>query len=151
MNGKTNYYELFVAWAASLSNQDFIDIANSNGELNRTAIAKALGCGRRVVNGQNARITEALGALEERLRKEGVLPPLADEDSVKPGNEPKEYDHTERRRNLDSARASKLEVENTELKARVNELERELEKAQSDLRRFKEQREAFDELGVILR
>jgi len=73
----------------------------------------------------------------------GVLPPLTDA-AKKNADKPQAYDNTANRKLLDSKRVSSLEAENIELKAKVKELEKRLE-------RFGELSETLSELGLLPR
>jgi uncharacterized protein YlxW (UPF0749 family) len=84
-----------------------------------------------------------LKKLEELLRERGVLPQLTEKAKVQ-ASQPKEYDNKAARRILDTKRTSQLEQENIELKARVKELEAQLE-------RFGELSEVLSEMGMVPR
>ncbi len=86
---------------------------------------------------------KALNALEGELRERGVLPPLT-EAAKKNDGKPQVYDNTANRKLLDSKRVSSLEAENIELKAKVKELEKRLE-------RFGELSETLSEMGLMPR
>ena len=130
--------DAFLAWSASQSHDDYLQIV-FRGQLNRGEVAKAIGCGKSALN-QNPALKDALASLENQLREQSVLPPLAN----KTTDNPKEYDNTNRRRQLDSRRVSTLEAENIELKAKVKELEGKLE-------RFGELSESLFEMGFMPR
>ncbi|WP_198590442.1 VPA1267 family protein, partial [Shewanella sp. 10N.286.52.B9] len=112
------------------------------GQLNRIEVAKGIGCGKSALN-QNPALKKALKALEDELRGKGVLPPLT---AVAKKNEgkPQAYDNTANRKLLDSKRVSSLEAENIELKAKVKELEKRLE-------RFGELSKTLSEMGLMPR
>jgi hypothetical protein len=131
----------FIAWAASQSDDDFKQII-FRGQLNRGEIAKAVGCGKSALN-QNPLLKEQLKSLEDRLRDTGVLPRL-NENAKAANSKPKQYDNTSNRKLLDSKRLSSLEAENVELKAKVQELEKRLE-------RFGELSETLSEMGFMPR
>lgn len=137
------YFEMFKAWEASMSDDDFADIINpSTGKLNRGQIKKLSGVSDEAIK-RNAKVKSALDELEERLRDKGILPPLS-EAGKKAKTDPKKYDSTANRKLLDSKRVSSLEAENIELKAKVNELE-------NKLKRFGELNETLSEMGLMPR
>ncbi|WED21570.1 hypothetical protein L3Q72_13205 [Vibrio sp. JC009] len=133
--------EAFEVWKATQTNDDFKQIV-FRGQLNRGEVAKAVGCGKSALN-QNPALREALKALEENLRDKGVLPPLT-ESAKNAADKPKQYDNTANRRARDDKRLSSLEAENIELKSKVKELERKLE-------RFGELSETLSEMGFMPR
>tara|TARA_Y100001001_G_scaffold159927_1_gene181668 strand:+ start:1195 stop:1632 length:438 start_codon:yes stop_codon:yes gene_type:complete len=133
--------EAFEVWEATQTDDDFKQIA-FKGNLNRTEVAKGVGCGKSALT-QNPALRKALKALENRLRKKGVLP-LLTESAKKDSEKPKEYDNTANRKLLDSKRVSTLEAENIELKAKIKELE-------SKLERFGELNETLSEMGFMPR
>lgn len=105
-------------------------------------MAKGAGCGKSALN-QNPALRKALKALEGKLCDKGVLPPLTDS-AKKDADKSKQHDNMANRKLLDSKRVSVLEAENTELKAKVKELEGKLE-------RFGELNETLSEIGFIPR
>ncbi len=105
-------------------------------------MAKGTGCSKSALN-QNPALRKALKALENELRSKGVLPPLTDAAKKNEGK-PQAYDNTANRQLLDSKRVSSLEAENIELKAKVKELEKRLE-------RFDELSETLSEMGLMRR
>ncbi|WP_341663733.1 VPA1267 family protein [Vibrio sp.] len=133
--------EAFEVWKATQTDDDFKQIV-FRGQLNRIEVAKGIGCGKSALN-QNPALKKALKALEDELRGKGVLPPLTDV-AKKNADKPKLYDNTANRKLLDSKRVSSLEAENTELKAKVKELEKQLE-------RFGELSETLSEMGLMPR
>ncbi|WP_420503325.1 VPA1267 family protein [Proteus mirabilis] len=110
--------------------------------LNRTEIAKAVGCGKSALT-QNPALRNALQSLEDSLREKGILPPLTDA-APKAVAGPKLYDNAAHNRALESKRLSRLEAENIELKAKVKELE-------NKLTRFGELSETLSEMGFMPR
>lgn len=130
----------FELWVATQSEDDFRQITY-RGQLNRGEVAKAVGCGKSALL-QNPKIRNKLHLLEVDLRKKGVLPPINNKDRKE--NDPKEYDHNFNRNQLNVKRISSLEQENIELKAKLNELEKELE-------RFVELSDALYEVGLVPR
>ncbi|MEZ8643896.1 VPA1267 family protein [Vibrio cyclitrophicus] len=133
--------EAFEVWKATQSDDEFKQIV-FRGQLNRIEVAKGIGCGKSALN-QNPALKEALKALEDELRGKGVLPPLTDAAKKNEGK-PQAYDNTANRKLLDSKRVSSLEAENIELKAKVRELEKRLE-------RFGELSETLSEMGLMPR
>jgi hypothetical protein len=133
--------EAFKVWVATQSDDDFKQIIY-RGQLNRIEVAKGIGCGKSALN-QNPALKKALKALEDELRSKGVLPPLTDAAKMSEGK-PQAYDNTANRKLLDSKRVSSLEAENIELKAKVRELEKRLE-------RFGELSETLSEMGLMPR
>ncbi|MCW8334894.1 VPA1267 family protein [Vibrio paucivorans] len=133
--------EAFEVWKATQTDDDFKQIV-FRGQLNRIEVAKGIGCGKSALN-QNPALKKALKTLEDELRGKGVLPPLTDV-AKKNVDKPKVYDNTANRKLLDSKRVSSLEAENIELKAKVKELEKRLE-------RFGELSEALFEMGLMPR
>lgn len=133
--------EAFEVWKATQTDDDFKQIV-FRGQLNRIEVAKSIGCGKSALN-QNPALKKALKVLEEELRDKGVLPPLTDT-AKKNADKPKAYDSTANSRQLNSKRVSSLEAENIELKAKVNELEKRLE-------RFGELSETLSEMGLMPR
>ncbi|MCA3912513.1 hypothetical protein D8T51_18900 [Vibrio vulnificus] len=133
--------EAFDVWKATQTDHDFKQIV-FRGQLNRIEVAKGIGCGKSALN-QNPALKKALKALEGELRERGVLPPLTDA-AKKNADKPKLYDNTANRKLLDSKRVSSLEAENIELKAKVKELEKRLE-------RFGELSETLSEMGLMPR
>ena len=132
---------LFEAWISTQSLDDFKKITY-RGQLNPGEIAKSIGCGKSALT-QNPALRETLKFLEEKLRSEGVLPPL-NETAKKSEGQPKQYDNTARKRDFNSRRVSTLEAENIEPKANVKELEGRLE-------RFGELSETLSEMGFMPR
>ncbi|MDE1318343.1 hypothetical protein L9X50_10030 [Vibrio aestuarianus] len=133
--------EAFEVWKATQTDDDFKQIV-FRGQLNRIEVAKGIGCGKSALN-QNPALKSALKALEGELRGKGVLPPLTDTAKKNEGK-PQAYDNTVNRKLLDSKRVSSLEAENIELKAKVKELEKRLE-------RFGELSETLSEMGLMPR
>ncbi|MFW7525881.1 VPA1267 family protein [Vibrio ostreicida] len=133
--------EAFEVWKATQTDDEFKQIV-FRGQLNRIEVAKGIGCGKSALN-QNPTLKKALKALEDELRGKGVLPPLTDAAKKNEGK-PQAYDNTANRKLLDSKRVSSLEAENIELKAKVKELEKRLE-------RFGELSETLSEMGLMPR
>ncbi|MDO6641893.1 VPA1267 family protein [Shewanella sp. 5_MG-2023] len=133
--------EAFEVWKATQTDDEFKQIV-FRGQLNRIEVAKGISCGKSALN-QNPALKKALKALEDELRGKGVLPPLTDAAKKNEGK-PQAYDNTANRKLLDSKRVSSLEAENIELKAKVKELEKRLE-------RFGELSETLSEMGLMPR
>ena len=138
---KQQNIDAFQAWSATQTDDDYKQIA-FNGQLLRTEIAKAVGCGKSALN-QNSDIRDLLKNLENNLRDKGVLSALTDK-AKKEADKPKQYDNTANRKALDSKRSSSLEAENIELKAKIKELE-------GKLTRFGELSETLSEMGFMPR
>ena len=133
--------EAFEVWKATQTDDEFKQIV-FRGQLNRIEVAKGIGCGKSALT-QNPALKKALKALEDELRSKGVLPPLTDAAKKNEGK-PQAYDNRANRKLLDSKRVSSLEAENIELKAKVRELEKRLE-------RFGELSETLSEMGLMPR
>ena len=133
--------EAFEVWKATQTDDEFKQIV-FRGQLNRIEVAKGIGCGKSALN-QNPALKKALKALEDELRSKGVLPPLT-ATAKKNEGKPQAYDNTANRKLLDAKRVSSLEAENIELKAKVKELEKRLE-------RFGELSETLSEMGLMPR
>jgi len=70
--------EKFRAWAASMSDDDFLNIVYApTGGLNKQEIKKLLGLSYQAIK-KNAGVVSALKELESELRESGVLPPLTE-------------------------------------------------------------------------
>ncbi len=133
--------EAFKVWKATQTDDDFKQIVH-RGQLNRSEVAKGIGCGKSALN-QNPALKKALKALEDELRERDVLPPLT-EAAKENEDKPQPYDNTASRKALDSKRVSSLEAENIELKAKVDALKKQLE-------RFGELSETLSEMGLMPR
>ncbi|EGQ9278314.1 hypothetical protein L3I77_000724 [Vibrio vulnificus] len=133
--------EAFEVWKATQTDDDLKQIV-FRGQLNRIEVAKGIGCGKSALN-QNPALKNALKELENELRDRGVLPDLTDFAKENADN-PNVYDNSANRKLLDSKRLSSLEAENIELKAKIKELEKRLE-------RFGELSETLSEIGLMPR
>lgn len=133
--------EAFKVWQATQTDDDFKQIIH-RGQLNRGEIANAVGCGKSALN-QNPALKDALIRLENRLRERGVLPFLT-EITKKDADKPKKCDNTSNHLLADAKRLSALETENIELRAKLSELEK-------SLQRFGELSETLSEMGFIPR
>lgn len=133
--------EAFEVWKATQTDDNFKQIV-FRGQLNRIEVAKGIGCGKSALS-QNPALKKALKTLEDELRERDVLPPLT-ETAKKNEGKPQAYDNTANRKALDSKRVSLLEAENIELKAKVDALEKRLE-------RFGELSETLSEMGLMPR
>jgi len=133
--------EAFEVWKATQTDDEFKQIGFRD-QLNKIEAAKGIGCGKSALT-QNPALKKALKALEDELRSKGVLPPLTDAAKKNEGK-PQAYDNRANRKLLDSKRVSSLEAENIELKAKVRELEKRLE-------RFGELSETLSEMGLMPR
>ncbi|HHF3262708.1 VPA1267 family protein [Vibrio alginolyticus] len=133
--------EAFEVWKATQTDDNFKQIV-FRGQLNRIEVAKGIGCGKSALS-QNPALKKALKTLEDELRERDVLPPLT-QVAKKNEDKPQAYDNTANRKDLDSKRMSLLEAENIELKAKVDALEKRLE-------RFGELSETLSEMGLMPR
>ena len=133
--------EAFEVWRETLTDDEFRQIIFRD-QLNRNEVAKGVGCGKSALN-QNPALKNSLKDLEDELRNRGVLPSLTDS-AKRSIDKPKVYDNTANRKLLDSKRVSLLEAENIELKVKVKELEKRLE-------RFGELSETLSEMGLMPR
>ena len=135
------YVRAFELWMATQTDDDYQQIIH-RGNLSRGEIVKAIGCGRSAL-AQNPELRSQLQQLEDDLRAREVLPPLTAQAKASTDS-PKAYDPSAHRRQLDTKRVSTLEQENIELKAKVNELQRRLE-------RYGELSETLAEMGFMPR
>ncbi|AGQ93954.1 hypothetical protein M634_19150 [Vibrio parahaemolyticus O1:Kuk str. FDA_R31] len=133
--------EAFEVWKATQTDDNLKQIV-FRGQLNRIEVAKGIGCGKSALS-QNPALKKALKTLEDELRERDVLPPLT-QAAKKNKGKPQAYDNTANRKALDSRRLSSLEAENVELKAKVDALEKQLE-------RFGELSETLSEMGLMPR
>lgn len=111
----------FEAWAKPKSSEDFREYVR-RGILNRSDIAAECGFSRERLN-TNPAIKKSLGALEDRLRVDGVLPPLKPKSSKKDKVDVAEVpvrDREATQRNADKQRLSSLEQQNASLKAKLD-------------------------------
>ena len=135
------YVRNFQIWASTQTDADFTRIIY-RGQLNRGEVAKAVGCGKSALT-QNPQLKSDLYKLEETLREKGILPPLIQTAKANQ-KKPKEYDQTVNRNIQDNQQKTRLEVENIELKAKIELLEKKLE-------RFREHSETLHEMGILPR
>ena len=135
------FVRTFELWTATQTDESYRQIIH-RGNLSRGEIAKAIGCGRSAL-AQNPELRRQLQQLEDGLRTQGGLPPLTAQAKASSDN-PKTYDPTAHRRQLDAKRVSTLEQENIELKAQLKELKTKLE-------RFGELSETLAEMGILPR
>jgi hypothetical protein len=115
---------VFVAWAASKTDDDFRAMA-SRGVLLRKEIAKECGFAKSALD-QNPRIKAALRELEDGLRLRGVLPPAIHRDLE--AQAPVVREPGRLRAAQTTERLRRLEQENAGLKAELAELKRTVEK-----------------------
>lgn len=118
-NGQQKAKENVIAfrnWVATMTDDDYRQLV-FRGLLNRTEVAKAIGCAKSALR-QNPALKRELEKLENSLRPplSDVLPPLTEEaesnkDTVK------QYDTSKSKSMRESKRLSELEVENNQLKA----------------------------------
>lgn len=134
--------EAFEVWQAIHTDNDFVKMI-SRGQLNRRIVAENIGCGKSALD-QNPALRAALRSLENRLRQKGILPPLASSIPVKNNNNLKASNKNSSQNSQDFKRLSALETENIELRAKLSELEK-------SLQRFGELSETLSEMGFIPR
>ena len=116
----------FLSWAASKTAADFREMV-VRCQLNRMEIAKETGFAKSVLT-QNPRVRECLQELENRLRAEGVLPPMVERST---GIEPASVvnaDAANHRAAAEKARLKRLEAENAALKAELMGLRSQLKR-----------------------
>ncbi|WP_028629265.1 VPA1267 family protein [Metapseudomonas resinovorans] len=131
----------FMAWSSSKLDDDFREYVH-RGRLKRSEIAAECGFGKSALV-QNPAIRAALEALEEALRRRGVLPPASTGDE--PPAEPLAVrDKEAKQRRQDAQRLNSLEQENAALRA-------ELTKAKAMLERYKLLAQFVDETGRMPR
>lgn len=97
------------------------------GQLNRMEIAKETGFAKSVLT-QNPRVRECLQELENRLRAEGILPPLAERSAAIEPASAVSADAANPRAAADKARLKRLESENAALKAELMGLRTQLQR-----------------------
>lgn len=129
----------FIAWASSQSDNDFRELI-FQGKLNRTEIARYIGCGKSALR-QNPALRQAIDDLELELINKGILSPVQEKDN-KP--EIKPYVNSTNINSNEIKRIAFLEQENMELKVKNKELEQRLE-------RFNELSNSLYELGLFPR
>jgi hypothetical protein len=115
---------VFTAWVTSKSDADFKQIEN-RGLLSRTEIALQCGFAKSALN-QNPRIKEALRLLEDALRLRAVLPTPTSQELAKKA--PAEIHHQIAAINNPNEEATlrRLQTENANQKAEIEELRRRL-------------------------
>ncbi|MEI6895813.1 MAG: VPA1267 family protein [Colwellia sp.] len=138
---KIDIFNKFMSWSATQDDVCFSQIV-FRGKLNRKEIALGADIGKSALT-QNDLIIPALEALENGLRKRGVLPKKTKE-LIKKEKQPQEFDQSASGNALNKRRLSKLEQENTELQAKVRELELKLAK-------YSELGDVINELGMMPR
>jgi hypothetical protein len=138
---KQDIFDKFMSWSATQDDACFSQIV-FRGKLNRKEIALGAGIGKSALT-QNELIVSELSTLEDSLRDRGVLPKKTDE-RIEKEKQPKEFDQSESGNALNKRRLSKLEQENTELQAKVRELELKLAK-------YSELGDVISELGMMPR
>lgn len=142
------YLERFLAWSASMSDDDFRQIVYAPmGILNRQEIKKLAGLSDQAIK-KNANVKAALKDLEDRLRQRGVLPPLT-ESGQKAQADAKLYDKTAKRSSIDSQRVAQLESANHDLQVRIEKLEKENDELRAKLASSKETVEAIND-GLVV-
>ncbi|MBJ6126013.1 VPA1267 family protein [Microvirga splendida] len=140
MNGQERSEENFRAfqnWVSGKSDSEFREIVGQ-GRLNRGEICRECNFSRSVL-AQNPRVKDALHQLEERLRKAGVLPPLAT-----PRNPPPLRIKGQTEAASDAERLKRLEAENSALRVELADL-------RERLKRFKAMEAVLAETGRLPR
>ena len=138
---KQDTFDKFMSWSVTQDDAYFSQIV-FRGQLNRKEIALGAGIGKSALT-QNEFIIPALADLEDDLRKRGVLPRKTEE-RIEKEEQPKEFDQSASGNALNKRRLSKLEQENTELQAKVRELDLKLAK-------YSELGDVIGELGMMPR
>lgn len=138
---KQDTFDKFMSWSSTQDDACFSQIVY-RGQLNRKEISLGAGIGKSALT-QNDLIVPALAALEDGLRERGVLPEKTEE-RIEKETQPKEFDQSATGNALNKRRLSKLEQENTELQAKVRELELKLAK-------YSELGDVISELGMMPR
>lgn len=109
----------FATWVSSKTDDDFRSLA-LRGVLSRTVIAAECGFAKSVLN-QNPRIKGSLNALEEQLRRRGVLTGPSNEGRGTP-SEPPVLPAKADDRLRDAERLKRLKLENASLRAELAEV-----------------------------
>ena len=138
---KQDTFDKFMSWSATQDDACFSQIV-FRGKLNRKEIALGAGIGKSALT-QNELIVTELETLEDDLRKRGVLPKKT-VDRIEKEKQLKEFDQSATENARNKRRLSNLEQENTELKAKLRELELKLEK-------YSELGDVISELGMMPR
>ena len=131
----------FQQWIATMTDDDFRQIA-FRGKLNRKEISEACGFAKSVLQ-QNPKVKDLLESLEDDLRYRKILPELT-EVAKRTKDLPVKYDQSSKYKVQSSERASKLELENLELKAKIKVLE-------NQLQRYQELSEVMSDMGIMPR
>ena len=140
MNGQERAEENFRAfqdWVSAKSDSDFRELVGQ-GRLNRGEICRECNFSRSVLT-QNPRVKKALHQLEERLRKSGVLSPLAALGSSVPMRIKGQIQASS-----DAERLKRLEAENSALRVELADL-------RERLKRFKAMEFVLAETGRLPR
>lgn len=138
---KQETFHKFLSWSATQDDASFSQIVHG-GKLNRKEVALAVGIGKSALT-QNEYVVLELAALEDSLRKRGVLPKKTDK-HIEKEKQPKEFDQSATGNALNNRLLLKLEQENIELKAVIRELELKLAK-------YSELGDVISELGMMPR
>lgn len=142
------YVDMFEAWAATMTDEDFIQIIYSPmGILNRQEVKKLSGISDQAIK-KNPRVKTALSKLEDELRGKGVLPPLSESAKAKQGK-PKLYDKNSEQKSRDLMRVSDLEATNHDLRVKVQALEGKIKRLEAQLATNGETIEAVDECHAV--
>ncbi|MCW8884776.1 MAG: VPA1267 family protein [Motiliproteus sp.] len=142
------YYEKFMSWASTMSDEDFVRIIYPHtGKLNKADIKKLSGVSAEALK-NNKKVKDALKDLEGDLRERGVLPPLSESGKANQ-SKPKEYKPGADRERMNDTHKSHLERDNHDLRVQVEELEKQVETLKSQLAANGELVEAIGELEVF--
>lgn len=112
----------FQKWRASMNDQAYTQIVYDNlGQLNRNEVAKGCGFAKSVLL-QNDEVKKLLEALENDLRRKGILPPYTEAAREKSSLH-KIHNSTAVKAKKDSQRVAELEAEVIALKAKLKRFE----------------------------
>lgn len=152
LNGKDQgsvNVDKFISWSEVISNEDVIQFCRG-GNLNKTAISRELGIAKSTF-GSNGDLLTSLENFETSLRAKGILPELADS-PVGDGDKDNtlKYDQTYKKNILNTKRLTQLEQENIALKAKNDDLERQLARAAQVIAKsakYEEQNKVMEEFN----
>lgn len=133
--------EAFNRWAEKQTDEYFKAI-QYRGKLKRGILAEAIGCGKSAFN-QNDKLKKLLEELELDLTERGIFNLLESSESIDAGNIDSEHFNKVALKNSPKRKGS-LKDENIELRLKILELEKRLE-------RFSEMNEALSEFGLFPR
>lgn len=125
MASRDENVDTFMQWMQCKSDADYRQMVY-RASLNRKEIAIECGFAKSVLQ-QNPTVRAALKALEDDLRKRGVLPPEAAESNLDQP-QPLMREPGRQKATLDAERLRRLEQDNAALRSEVQELKHQLEK-----------------------